>query len=303
MRIFTDFETVSASSAELDDELARVSNNLASVHSIIAIASAKGGAGKSVLAVNLAAAVALKGRKVAILDADFNSPSVVAMLGMKPRRNFPLVEGLEPAAGPHGLRVVAADLLPGGEPPPVSFIGDDAPAPSNHEPPIAMSRAKALRTMLGQARFGATDLLIIDLAPGLGELHALAMTTKPDGVILMSQPSEHAEHAARHAIELAAAISVPIIGIVENMVGYNCDGCRTVRPLLPEGALLGLAGEFELPILARLPFDPRLAESSDRGTLFVREQADSPIAKGIGELAESLERLVPVGPRVLEPRD
>ena len=122
MRIFSDIEADGSngsdgSSVEIADPRERIRTNLAGVGATIALASARGGVGKSMLAVNIAAALATKGRKVAIVDADLNSPSVLAMLGMKPQRRYPLLEGIEPAAGPHGLRVVSSDQLPGGEPP------------------------------------------------------------------------------------------------------------------------------------------------------------------------------------------
>ena len=293
MRIFTQFDAAAEASADAGRELARVRENLAQVRAIVVIASAKGGVGKSVLAVNLSVALALMGRKVGIVDADLNAPSVVAMLGMNPAWRYPLLEGIEPAAGPHGIRVVASDLLPGGEPPLIAFVGEDqAAAPTNHVPPAEIGLAKALRAMLGQARFGSLDLLIIDLAPGLDQLYELAKIAAPDAVVLVSHPSALAVQAARHAIELADGLGAPVAGIVENMVGFNCDSCRTVRPLLPEGEMQGLAQACEVPILGRLPFDPRVAEAADRGVPFIREDPNAPISKSIGEIAQGLERVL-----------
>src|SRR5271170_3419682 len=122
MRIFSDIGN--GESVEIAEVRERIRANLAGVGATIALASARGGVGKSMLAVNIAVALALKGRKVAIVDADLNSPSVTAMLAMKPQRRLPMIEGIEPAAGPHGLRVVSSDQLPGGEPPPMSFVQD-----------------------------------------------------------------------------------------------------------------------------------------------------------------------------------
>src|ERR1700688_4492066 len=126
MRIFSDIEANGSdgSSVEIADPRERIRSNLSGVGATIALASARGGVGKSMLAVNIAAAWAMKGRKVAIVDADLNSPSVAAMLGMKPQRRYPMIEGIEPAAGPHGLRVVSSDQLSGGEAPPISFVQD-----------------------------------------------------------------------------------------------------------------------------------------------------------------------------------
>src|SRR5260370_2370359 len=140
MRIFSDIEADGSngsdgSSVEVADLRERIRTNLAGVGATIALASARGGVGKSMLAVNIAAALATKGRKVAIVDADLNSPSIAAMLGMKPQRRYPLLEGIEPAAGPHGLRLGSSDQLPGGEPPPINFARDHEDAAGDGVPP------------------------------------------------------------------------------------------------------------------------------------------------------------------------
>jgi ATP-binding protein involved in chromosome partitioning len=292
MRIFTDLDSAVGSGAEFADETARIAGNLAGVRAIVALASAKGGVGKSAVAVNLGGALALRGRKVAILDADLNSPSVAGMLGIKLPRGFPLVDGIEPIAGPLGLRIVASNLLPGGEAAPVAFgpAADDlAAAALNGQPPQAMSAAGAMLSMLARTRFGPLDLLIIDLPPGTAEVYAIAKVVESAGVVLVTHPTAQSERATRHAIDIAAAVGAPIIGMVENFLGYNCDGCRQVRPLLPDGAIPSLAQEFSLPLLARLPFDPLLAESTDRGALYVHGNDESPLAKAFADLAQAIE--------------
>jgi ATP-binding protein involved in chromosome partitioning len=303
MRIFSDFETDGAAKPPIDIAYARerIRTNLAGVGATIALASARGGVGKSVLAVNIAAALALKGKKVVIVDADLNSPSIAAMLGMKPQRNFPMLEGIEPAAGPHGLRIVSSAQLPGGEAPAISFAQDydqtdgqndaNAVAPARQTPAV-LSYSESLNRIFGQTQFGSVDLLIIDLATGLDRLHSVAAMVSLDAVLLLSHPSEHATHAARHAVEIARAIGASIVGIVENMIGFNCDGCRSVRPLWPEGDLHGVAREHKVPIIARLAFEPRLADSSDRGTLFVREYASTPTGKALIDLAGQVEAMI-----------
>jgi ATP-binding protein involved in chromosome partitioning len=296
MRIFSDIDHNGAdgASADLTVTRERIHANLSGVGTTFALASARGGVGKSMLAVNIAAALAAKGRKVAIVDADLNSPSVPAMLGMKPQRRFPMIEGIEPAAGPHGLRVVSSDQLPGGEPPPISFASDldgepAAPAPMR---PAELSYRDAVGRILAQSQFGTLDLLIIDLASGLDRLYSLAAMVALDGVLLLTHPSAQDTVAARHAMKIGIAIDAPIVGIVENMVGFNCDGCRAVRPLWPEGDLHGIAREAAVPILARLPFEPRLAGSTDRGVLFVREYGETPTGKVLANIANQVDAIV-----------
>ncbi|MGH7815673.1 MAG: P-loop NTPase [Candidatus Binataceae bacterium] len=291
MRIFADYP--SGSSPVFDPAAARerIRVNLAGVRAIVAIASAKGGAGKSAIAVNLAAALALKGRKIALLDADLNAPSVPAMLGMKVRRRLLPEEIIEPAAGPFGLRVAWSGMVPGGEPAPISFVEENGAAPPPR--PAAMPcHAGALADLLSRIAFGPLDAIVADLAPGIGRLREIAALVALDAVILVSRPSGLAANAAREAIEAAAAAGAPVAGIVENLAGFNCDGCRTVRPLWPEGNLPGVAHAAGVPILARLPFDSRLAESSDRGTLFVKEWADTPTARELENLANRIDAIL-----------
>ena len=311
MRIFSDIESDGSDgpSVDLADARERIRTNLSGVGATIALASARGGVGKSMLAVNIAAALTMKGRKVAIVDADLNSPSVAAMLGINPQRRYPMIEGIEPAAGPHGLRVVSSDQLPGGEAPPISFVqdydqidGNNDGQPVAHAPtrPVELSYREALRRILAQTQFGSVDFLIIDLATGLDRLCSVAAMVALDGVLLLSLPSAQDAIAARQAMKIGRAIGAPIVGIVENMVGFNCDGCRAVRPLWPEGDLHGVAREAAVPILARLAFEPRLADSSDRGVLFVREYGSTPTGKVLADIAGQVEAMVAVRTRAAD---
>jgi ATP-binding protein involved in chromosome partitioning len=294
MRIFSEFAT----DADLgephrdDGRTDRVKANFSAVGATVLIGSAKGGVGKSVVAVNLGAALARRGRKVAIIDADLNSPSVIGMLGMKQPRGLPMVEGIEPASGPHGLRVVSSDLLASAEPPPIAFVELDSPTLASSPQPVAMKESDALFQMLTQARLGSLDFVIIDLAPGIEDLHAVARMVGPTGIVMVSHSSAQSVRATQQAVRVARRIEVPVIGVIENMAGFNCDGCRSVRPLMPEGSLAGAASDLELPVIGRLPFDPRLAETSDRGKLFFHDFQDTPLAKSLIDIAAAVERLV-----------
>lgn len=303
MRIFCDIEGDGSVGASVDlaGTRERIRANLSGVGATLALASVHGGVGKSMLAVNVAGTLALKGRKVAIADLDLNSPSVAPMLGMKPQRRSPMVEGIEPATGPHGLRVVSSDQLPGGEAPPISFAqdldeidgsGDGVRAGPAAAGPVELSYREALGLLLERAQFGSVDWLIIDLAAGIDRLYSVARLVRLDGVLLVSLASAQDAARAGEAMEISGALGAPIVGIVENMVGFNCDGCRAVRPLWPQGGLHGVAREAGVPILARLAFEPRLADSSDRGVLFVREHASTPTGKALVDIANQVEAIV-----------
>ncbi|MGH7988520.1 MAG: P-loop NTPase [Candidatus Binataceae bacterium] len=291
MRIFNEVENDAFADPRMAEELARVKQNLATVKTVIAVAGAKGGVGKSAITVNVGAALALGGRKVGILDADLNCPSVLAMLGMKrPPKTLLGGEGLEPWSGPLGLRIAASGMIVEGDAPPISFVEEEPVVPAaNGNKPVELGYTDALRRLLGHTRFGTLDLLLIDLAPGLDRLHQLAGLVALSGILLVSQPSELAVRALRNALKLAAEIHSSVLGIVENMAGFSCGGCHSVRPLMPHGDMANFARESGLPILGRLPFDTRLAEACDDGTLFVRDYADSPLAKQLNEIARALD--------------
>lgn len=264
----------------------------ADVGRVIAISSARGGAGKSVLSVNIAASLAIAGKKVAIVDADLNAPSILGMLGVEPRRRFGPSEELEPISGPLGIRVVASNMLADGEPPAFSFMEDETTASaaiSNGSRTVELDHRMTLRRLLG-AGFGPIDIMLIDSACGLSSLYRLAAMVELSGVMLVTHPSETAVHATREAIDTISHAGVEVIGLVENMVGFNCNSCHAVRPLFPQGDLTAVAKSAGVPILGRLPFDPRMADCCERGSLFVREYADTPLAKQFAAMAKALER-------------
>jgi ATP-binding protein involved in chromosome partitioning len=296
MRIFSEFADGAGwgDTDRPESPADRIRANLADIGATLLIASAKGGVGKSIITANVAAALARRGKKVAIVDADLNSPSIIGMLGMKQPRGLPLVEGIEPAAGPHGLRVISSDLLANVEPPPVAFVEpENEPLPTSPSRPTPTKESDALFQMLTQARLGSLDFALVDLAPGIEDLYAVARMVRPQGIVIVSHSSAQSVKATQQAVRVARRIDVPVVGLIENMAGFNCDGCRSVRPLMPEGNLAGAASDLELPVIGRLPFDPRLAEASDRGRLFIHEFADSPLAKILIEIATTIERLAP----------
>ncbi len=266
---------------------------LADVRAVVAVGSARGGVGKSAICVNVAAALAMAGRKVAIVDADLNSPGVLGMLGLKPLRRFAASEEIDPASGPLGIRAAASSLLADGEPAAFSFLEfDEAPPPlpaHNGARPLKIDHCAALRRLLA-ARFGPLDLMLIDLASGLSQLHYLAEVIELTGVVMVTHPSASALRATHDTLKIIAHDGIAVLGLVENMLGFNCDNCHTVRPLFPQGDIAGLAHAAEVPVLGRLPFDPRLADCAERGALFVREHADAPLAKQFAAIAANLEQ-------------
>jgi ATP-binding protein involved in chromosome partitioning len=293
MRIFSELELGEATDSSIREAESRMLANLAAVRAIVACGSARGGVGKSALLANIAAALALTGSKIGIVDADLNSPSIAAMLGVRAGRLAFASEEIEPAAGPLGLRIVGSESLPEGEAP-ISFVDieEGRPVAQNGIDPNEFGYLATMRRLLGQSRFGPLDLLLIDLAPGVEHIYRLFKIAPRAKLLLASHSSELSARAMGTAFGIASRQPGAVIGVVENMAGFNCDGCHRVRPLMPYGAVAARAREAGAQLLQRLPFDPRFAETCDRGVIFVREYPQTPLAKQIVALAQVIEKAV-----------
>jgi ATP-binding protein involved in chromosome partitioning len=282
-----ELEPGEAVNSSLREEERQACANLAAVRAIVAWGSARGGVGKSALLVNMAAALALAGRKIGIVDADLNSPSIAAMLGVRFGRRAFVSDEIEPTAGPLGLRIVSSEVLPDGEPS-VSFseLDDSTTVPQNGAGPCEFGYLATMRRLLSRSRFGPLDLVLVDLAPGIEQISRLFKIVPQAKLLLASHPSELSARAIRQAVGITSQHPDAVIGVVENMAGFNCDGCHRVRPLLPYGSVAARAREAGASLLERLPFDPRFAETCDRGVIFVREYPQTPLAKQIAALAQ-----------------
>jgi ATP-binding protein involved in chromosome partitioning len=299
MRIFMELEPGEAANSSLREEERQACANLGAVRAVVAWGSARGGVGKSALLVNMAAALALAGRKIGIVDADLNSPSIAAMLGVRFGRRAFVTNEIEPAAGPLGLRIVSSEVLPDGEPS-VSFseLDESSTVPQNGAGPCEFGYLATMRRLLSRSRFGPLDLVLVDLAPGIEHISRLFKIVPQAKLLLASHPSELSARAIHPAVCITSQHPNAVIGVVENMAGFNCDGCHSVRPLLPYGSVAAHAREAGAPLLERLPFDPRFAETCDRGVIFVREYPQTPLAKQIGALAQIvMDKAVEAHPR------
>jgi ATP-binding protein involved in chromosome partitioning len=292
MRVFKDGENCAKlGNGSVGDAGSQLQANLVAVKVVVAIASARGGVGKSTITVNLAAALAQSGRKIGIIDADLNSPSILAMLGIKAPRRPAVTEWIEPVAGPLGIRVAGVDLLPDVESAPISFLDvDDGPPPESNGPVVTeVGYSKTLRRLFERTRLGTLDLLLIDLPPGLEPVARLIQMVPQAGLLIVTHPSGLSARAMRTIGELAASNTALVFAVIENMAGFCCENCHSVRPLMPQGAVASVAHDLNIPLLERLAFDPRLAEASDRGTLFVREYSDTPLGKQLVALAQVID--------------
>jgi ATP-binding protein involved in chromosome partitioning len=272
----------------------RVADRLAKVARVVAVMSGKGGVGKSTVAVNLALALAQRGERIGLLDADLYGPSVAQMLGL---RGQPIRVGaddaVEPAPGPVGLRVQSMDFFLQGNQP-LDWEGEAGEGSSLRS---AMEQG-ALADLLGRTRWGELDVLVVDLAPGGDRLPALARWL-PSGAaaLAVTIPTEVSMLAVERSLRRAHALRFPLIGLVENFASVVCPSCGEQAPLYREASVERLAEDVAVPVVARIPFDPALAAAADAGRVFLEGSGrSSPAAAALAGLARSVAGYEPPGP-------
>jgi len=243
----------------------------------IAVISGKGGVGKSTVTVNLAAAFALYGKHIGILDADIHGPSVPRLLGLTGQQVKVGPPGAFPVIGPLGMKVISID-----------FFLPEEKTPTIWRGPLKMT---AIRQFLSDVVWGELDTLFIDLPPGTGDepLSIAQLLPDIDGVIIVTMPSELSRVVVEKAIAFAQRLEMPIIGIVENMSGYVCPTCGTKIDIFQSGGGKKMAKETGVPFLGSIPIDPKVVVDSDKGVPFVIEHADSPAAKAFVEIVKKVE--------------
>ncbi len=259
---------------EIQDSIAE---RLKGIKYKIAVMSGKGGVGKSFVTANLAFALASKGKKVAILDADFYGPSIPKMTGTEGQRLLADDQGnILPIEGPMGIKVVSIDFM---------LPSDDAAV--IWRGPMLTS---ALMELLERVKWGEGDYLLIDLPPGTGDapLTVAQMIPDIDGAIIVTIPSEVSQKVVMKSITFAMKTNIPVIGIIENMSGFTCPCDGKTYPIFGMGGGKRIAERAGVDFLGSIPLDPRISECNDRGEPFFVKYPDSPAAKAFLEIAEKV---------------
>lgn len=256
-----------------------ISKRMSRIKHKIAIISGKGGVGKSLVTVNLAAGLAANDRKgrVAILDADLTGPCIPKMLGLKGEKLNITSEGISPVIGPDGLKVISMDFL---------LPSDDAPV--IWRGPLKMG---AINQFLGDVNWGSLEFLLVDLPPGTGDeaLSVLQLLPEMDGIVIVTIPSEVSQGVVKKAVTFARKMNVHIYGIVENMSGLVCPHCGEVIDVFSRGGGAKVAKDMGVPFLGSIPLDPLISAVSDSGKPFIIEHPDSPGAETFNKIIETIE--------------
>lgn len=235
-------------------------NPLEGIKNVIAVASGKGGVGKSTTAVNLALALQKEGAKVGILDADIYGPSIPRMLGIEGKPESQDGKSLEPMGG-HGIQAMS-----------IGFMIDEE-TPMIWRGPMV---TQALEQLLRDTRWKNLDYLIIDLPPGTGDVQlTLAQKVPVSGALIVTTPQDIALLDARKGLKMFEKVEVPVLGIVENMSIHICSECGHAEHIFGEGGGNRMSEEYNVDFLGALPLDINIRVNADGGHPSVAEDSDS----------------------------
>ena len=224
---------------------------LSTVRNIIAVASGKGGVGKSTVSLNLALALSQEGAKVGLLDADIYGPSIPLMLGMKGAA-LQVEDGKLQPAEHGGIKVVS-----------FGFFAEEAAKAAIYRGPIISG---ILRQFLVDTAWEDLDYLVVDLPPGTGDIPlTLAQTIPITGILVVTTPQDVASNVAVKAIGMFSTLNVPILGVVENMSSFTCPKCGEGHHVFGQGGAMRISEEFKVPFVGEIPLSAGIMSGSDEG--------------------------------------
>ncbi len=246
-------ESCSGKEQQESENFLEKSNEFSQIHKVIGIVSGKGGVGKSLVTSLMAILMNRKGYHTAILDADVTGPSIPKIFGIKQKADA-TEQGLIPAQSKTGIKMMSVNLLIPNDTDPVIWRG-----------PII---AGAVKQFWSDVIWGKVDYMFVDMPPGTGDVPLTIFQSLPlDGIIIVTSPQELVSMIVSKAVKMAEIMHVPTLGIVENMSYLQCPDCNKEIKVFGESHLDETAQKFNLPILARLPIDPALANACDKGTI------------------------------------
>ena len=246
---------------------------LAEIRHIVAVASGKGGVGKSTTACNLALALKGLGLSVGFLDADIYGPSAPKLFGLRAKPKVIGERTLVPLDG-YGVKVMS-----------IGFVVDEAKA-LIWRGPMVMG---AITQMLRDVAWGPLDVLVVDMPPGTGDAQlTLAQSARLSGAVIVSTPQDLALIDARKGVAMFREVGVPILGLVENMSYFVCDGCGKRHEIFAHGGAAKEAVKLGVPLLGEIALDPLIRERSDAGLPVVVTEPDSAAAHAFARIAEGV---------------
>jgi ATP-binding protein involved in chromosome partitioning len=258
-------------------------NLLPDVGRIVAVSSGKGGVGKSMVASNLATALALEGKRVGLLDADIYGPNIPRMFGESDPPGVTGEEGAERIAPveAHGVRLMSLGFML------------DKEQPAIMRGPLISG---ILRQFLEQVAWGPLDYMVVDMPPGTGDAQiSLVQTIDIDGAVMVTTPQNVSTGDVRRGVRMFEKVNTRVLGIVENMSGHECPHCGEMAAIFGKGGGESLAKELEIPFLGAIPLDGNVRKAGDDGVPTVAGEGDSPAGRELRELARSVMKILDGG--------
>ena len=258
------------------DVRSRVSEVLGRIKHKVSVMSGKGGVGKSLVSSYTAVALAKRGLRVGLLDMDFHGPSSHIFLGLGSVRPGATLEWIEPVGGPLGIKVMSLAFLTPEEDTPVIWRG-----------PL---KSSAVVELLTKVNWGDLDVMVIDMPPGTGDeaLTLAQVVGSIDGSVVVTTPSTVAKSVVARAINFMKHVGLKPIGLVENMSFFYCPDSGRRYEIFGESVAEELSAKYGIPVLARIPIDPRVSGYARSGRVLVLEDPDSPLSKSFEEIADRL---------------
>jgi ATP-binding protein involved in chromosome partitioning len=250
---------------------------LPGVQHILAVASGKGGVGKSTVATNIAVALGLSGLRTGLLDADIYGPSIPLMMGVNDRPQITSTNRILPFLN-HGIKMQSLGF----------FLGENAPV--IWRGPMVM---KAVQQLLQDTEWGELDVLVIDLPPGTGDVQlTLAQTVPLTGAILVTTPQDLALLDVKKGAEMFKQVNAPLLGIVENMSYFVCADCGTRTNIFRQGGGQKESERLGIPLLGRIPLEPAVCDAGDTGVPVVIGQPDTTAAEEFLQVAAAVTEVL-----------
>ncbi|MBN1444523.1 MAG: Mrp/NBP35 family ATP-binding protein [Candidatus Omnitrophica bacterium] len=264
-----------------DEQAERISGRMGRIKNKILVMSGKGGVGKTTVAVNLAYAMAVSGKKTGLLDVDLHGPNVAKMLGIEGKTLAQNNGAITPFAAEHGLKVISMALLLENSDEPVIWRG-----------PL---KTGVIGQFLGDVEWGDLDYLIIDSPPGTGDepLSICQLIKDITGAIIVTTPQDVAILDSRKAVMFARRLDVPVTGIIENMSGFTCPHCHKNINIFKKGGAEKTAQSMNIPFLGCISFNPQMVEAGDAGIPFISSSKNNFVSKEeFGKIVEKIETVM-----------
>lgn len=228
-------------------------NKHSDIKHVIAVMSGKGGVGKSTITASLAVAMARRGKKVGVLDADITGPSIPTAFGIH-TQTFATDDGIQPATTATGIKIMSLNLISANETDPVIWRGSVV--------------SGVVKQFWSDVLWGELDYLFIDMPPGTGDVPLTVFQSLPvEQAILVTTPQDLVSMIVTKAVRMAEMMSIPILGVVENYSTFRCPDCNSQHAIFGESKLVSVASDLGLEILTRLPIDPAIAAAVDGGAI------------------------------------